>query len=141
MKSRFRVIEGGNVFQDIEALRIRDDDDEIEEAPQPVEAKEEAWQRGTFAMVPKLWFDRLKEINASGDLCRLAWILLYRANLKRRFSVNSTILWEAGVQRQHKRALLEKLEAAGLVRVEWQPAPRVPQVTVLHLVGRRSTRK
>jgi hypothetical protein len=84
---------------------------------------------------------RLKEVNASRDLYRLVWVLLYRANLKPRFPVTSREMFEAGVGRQHKRKLLERLEAAGLVRIEWRPTPRVPWVTVLHRLGRRGKPK
>lgn len=105
MKSKLRVVEGGrkhSIFQDLEAMRIRPDDEDDKdpkEAPQHVEAGE-VWQDGTFA---KLWHRRLSEIGASGDLRSLAWVLLYRANLKPRFPVTSREMFEAGVVRQHKR--------------------------------------
>ena len=146
MKSKLRVVEGGrkhSIFQDLEALRIPPDDEDDKdpkEAPQHVEARE-VWQDGTFAMVPKLWHRRLSEIGASGDLRSLAWVLLYRANLKPRFPVTSREMFEAGVVRQHKRQLLERLETAGLIRVEWRPAPQVPWVTVLHQGRRRARSK
>jgi hypothetical protein len=138
VKSKLRVVEGGrkhSIFQDLAALQILPDDEDDEdpkEASQHAKAGE-VWQDGTFAMVPKLWHCRLSEIGASGDLRSLAWVLLYRANLESRFPVTSREMFEAGVARQHKRKLLERLEAAGLVRVEWRPAPQVPWVTVLHL--------
>ena len=139
MKSKYRVVEGGrpaSIFDNLEALRIPPDDDEGSvEAKEHVDAGE-VWQNGTFAMVPKLWHRRLREIKASGDLRGLAWVLLYRANLKPRFPVTSREMFEAGVARQYKRAFLEQLESAGLIRVEWHPVPRVPWVTVLHRVGR-----
>jgi hypothetical protein len=142
MKAKLRVIEGSrkrSIFADLDALRIAPDDD-ADEVSTCAEAKE-TQPRNTFAKFPKLWHDRLKAIHASGDLQSFAWVLLYRANLKLRFPVTSTILWEAGVARQHKRALLEQLESAGLVRVEWRPAPQVPWITVLHLIDGHRRRK
>jgi hypothetical protein len=142
VKQRLGVVQGGapSIFEDLEALKIEPDENEGSEANlQRIE--EEAWQRGSFAIVPKLWHDRLKEIRASGDLHRLAWTLLYRANLEPRFPVTSRTLFAAGVARQHKRSLLERLEFAGLVRVEWRPAPQVPWVTVLRRAGRRGRHK
>jgi hypothetical protein len=143
MKSKFRIVEGGkpakpSIFQDLEALRITPDDDDEgpKETPQHVETGE-VWPAGTFALVPKLWHDRLKELpDPGGNLYSLAWVLLYRANLKPRFPVTEREMFTAGVARQHKRRILERLEAAGLIRVEWKPATRVPWVTVLHRVGR-----
>jgi len=51
------------------------------------------------------------------------------------------MMFTAGVRRQHKRSLLERVEAAKLVKIEWRPAPWVPWVTVLHRVGRRKNHK
>lgn len=138
MTQKLRLIEGGkrrSIFADLEALRIEPDDN-----PEEVETKE-APPREPFARVPKLWFDRLKTLNASGDLWQLTWVLLYRANLKRRFPVTGTILWEAGMTCRHKRRFFGRLENAGLIRVEWRTPPRVPWVTVLHLPGRRGRSK
>lgn len=137
MNTKFHVVEGGkeggksrSIFRDLEALKIPPDEDEdpredrVEEFPHT--------QAGTFAMVPMdTWFQRLSEIKASGDLCRLAIVLLYRANLRPRFPVTSREMFAAKVGTQHKRALLKRLEAAGLIAIEWQTAPRVPWVTVL----------
>jgi hypothetical protein len=144
MKSKLRVVGGGrpfSIFEDLEALRIPPDDDEGPEEAQEYVETEEVWPDLTFAMVPKLWHRRLRKIKASGNLRGFAWVLLYRANLKSRFPVTSREMFEAGVAHQYKRAFLERLESAGLVRVEWQPAPRVPWVTVLHRGGRRGKRK
>jgi hypothetical protein len=145
MKSKFRVVEGGkrvkpSIFSDLEALRIPPDDGDLQEAQEHVEAGD-LWQDGAFAMVPKFWHRRLRAINASGDLRGLAWVLLYRANIKPCFPVTSREMFEAGVARQYKRVFLERLEAAGLVRVKWKPAPWVPWVTVLHRTGRRGKPK
>jgi hypothetical protein len=140
-KPELRIVDGGkedkadsNIFDDLEALRIEPDEDD--------ETSEEAKELGTFAMVPMTsWLKRLGEIKASGDLCRLAIVLLYRANLKPRFRVTSREMFTAKVGRWHKRKLLEQLEAAGLIKVEWQQPPRVPWVTVLRRVGRHKRQK
>jgi hypothetical protein len=144
-RSKLRVVEGGkreSIFDNLEALRIPPDDEEgPEEALQPDEASE-VEQLGTFAMVPMAtWLKRLSEIKASGDLCRLAVVLLYRANLKSRFPVTSREMFAAKVGSRHKRELLERLETAGLIKVKWHPAPWVPWVTVLHRVGRHGKQK
>jgi hypothetical protein len=149
MKSKFRVVEGDkkpSIFANLEPLRIvNDDENSPKEVLTPSETSEapEAWERGVFAMWPKLWHDRLKELrNAGADLYRLVWVLLYRGNLgEKRFPVPSRMMFMAGVHRQHKRRVLEQLESGGLIRVEWRPAPQVPWVTVLHLAGRRGRRK
>jgi hypothetical protein len=128
-----------SIFDDLDALRITPDNEDAEspaeEALQPDEASE-VWSSDTFAMMSKRWYSRLREIKASGDLYGLAWVLLYRANLDPRFPVTSRDMYAAKVGTQHKRALLERLEAAGLIKVEWKPAPWVPWVTVMYRVKR-----
>ena len=148
MKSKFRVVEGDkrpSIFRNLEALRIVDDDDHSpEEVQTPSEASDVsgAWERGLFAIWPELWHDPLKELRDPGaGLYRLSWVLLYRAHIEPRFPVTSRMMFKAGVARQYKRRILERLENAGLVRDEWRPPPQVPWVTVLHRAGRRGRRK
>jgi hypothetical protein len=145
MTRAFRLIEGGkkpSIFADLDALRIEpESDDGLAKALQHSDGGGGEPPPTAFAMVPKLWFDRLKTLNRPAGLWRFAWVLVYRANLKPRFPVTSTIMWEAGVARQYKRKFLELLKGLGLVRVDWHPPPRVPWVTVLHLPKRRGRPK
>jgi hypothetical protein len=141
-KPKLRLVETQpSIFANLEALRIVDDDESSSKEVQAPSEAPEAWERGPFAMFPKLWHDRLKDLPGA-DSYRLAWVLLYRGNLgERRFPVTSRLMFMAGVHRQHKRRVLERLESEGLIRVEWRPAPQVPWVTVLHLAGRCGRRK
>jgi hypothetical protein len=143
-RSKFQVIDGDgklegqrkSIFSDLEALRIVPDDNS-----QPLRVKVEEVEgprpKAAFIMMPKVWCERLRAAQATGALWSLAAALLRRASFQARFPVTSGVLFEAGITRRHKRTFLEQLELAGLVKVEWRPAPQVSWITVLHSVSRR----
>src|SRR5713101_5567153 len=75
----------------------------------------------TFTAFPTIWKERLIADRASGALMRLALVLLARVYLAKPapVAVTNAVLAGAGIDRRHKRELLEALESLGLVELEW----------------------
>jgi hypothetical protein len=74
------------------------------------------------------WSRRLRAVHANGSMWSLALLLQTMSCNSDRITITSAIMAEAGLPRQHKRRILERLEEAGLIAIEWR-GRRAPIVT------------
>jgi hypothetical protein len=109
---------------------------EIEDLDDPLHVKAQAIKRAkrrkeAFVVLPLEWaVDTAKAAKTSGAI---VWILLCYTAWKQKsvsFPLTSVALASFGVGRETKRRVLEKLEAAGRIKVE-RRATRAPIITLL----------
>jgi hypothetical protein len=84
-----------------------------------------------FARVPLQWAAEVAKCTKTRRA--MVWILLLHMAWKNRsttFPLSNVILTRYGISREMKRRILEKLEAAGLIKVERQHG-RAPVVTLV----------
>jgi hypothetical protein len=99
----------------------------------PQQRRNEAKRQEEFAKVPLQWAAELAK--GTGTRRALIWILLLHLawkNGRLTFAFSNVILTRLGVDRRMKYHMLEKLEAAGLIKVERRPK-QSPIVTLVQI--------
>jgi hypothetical protein len=88
-----------------------------------------------FHMIATEWVRRLRAAGAITDLVALSLVLQDMARRAASFPVTGAVMLQAGVARQHKRQLLQRLVELNLIQVEWR-GRKSPWVTPFFRPGR-----
>jgi hypothetical protein len=136
-KPKLRLVEDMDEEAELASMRI---DGGISPIPPLEEAVASKTRGRQFTRLENEWAKRLFADKSAGGLWRLAVVLLRKADFADRFPVTTKTMREAGLSRRSKPPLLKRLEALGLIMIEWR-GRRAPIVTALYLTSRRTPQR
>jgi hypothetical protein len=138
-KPKLRLVEDTDDEAELASMRI---DGGVSPVPPLEEAPEVIPKRGgrQFTRFENEWAKRLIANKSTVGMWRMSLVLLRKADFADRFPVTAKTMREAGLSRWSKQDVLKRLEALGLIRVEWR-GRRAPIVTAGYLTGRRTLQR